>query len=105
MLEMIEINVEARHIRNGKPKSKRSCPVALALSEAWPDAAEIWVRRRVIEVEDSDGVWYDCLMSPELRNWVSDFDDTWNCNVEDGVYTGGMDPDVFKAEFGRMEED
>ena len=70
---MTTITVTAEHMANGLPGDCASCPVALAVEDAFPRATGVAVGHRYISIDDEGGTV--CLIIPDdVQDLIHDID-------------------------------
>lgn len=69
----VKLNVNEKCIANGQPQDGSSCPIALALHEAVPEAKYIDVDGQVATFKLEDG-WYRKYLPIMAEEFIANFD-------------------------------
>ena len=73
----IEVPVTQTHIDQGEEGSARSCPIALAVFELFPDVASVLVDEdevTIITKREDGSAWWS--YNHDHRDWIGDFDES-----------------------------
>ena len=70
---MTAVSVTAEHMANGFPGDCTSCPVALAVEDAFPQATGVTVGHRYISIDDG-GQTVCLIIADDVQDLIHDID-------------------------------